>query len=87
MTTKWTKGPWKAQLTEGWGWVVLAGKTFIAFKLRSKADARLIASAPQLYEALESLLECGRKDLSNPKYDGYFETAKAALRQARGEDK
>lgn len=54
MTTKWTKGPWKAQLTEGWGWVVLAGKTFVAFKLRSEANAQLIASAPMLYEAAEA---------------------------------
>lgn len=33
----------------------------------------------RLVEALEGLLGCGRKDHSNPKYDGYYEEARAAI--------
>lgn len=50
----------------------------------AEANARLIAAAPDLLEALDALLGCGRKDLSNPKYDGYFEAARAAIAKAEG---
>lgn len=33
----------------------------------------------KLEEALRGLLELGRKDTSNPKYDGYYEAARAVL--------
>jgi hypothetical protein len=42
-------------------------------------NARLIAAAPDLLEVLESLLSLGRKDTSNPKYDSYYEAARAAI--------
>ena len=29
-------------------------------------------SAERLYQAVTNLLEIGKRDLSNPKYDGYF---------------
>ena len=35
--------------------------------------------ATTLREALEALVELGRKDTSNSKYNDYYETAKAAL--------
>jgi hypothetical protein len=34
-----------------------------------------------LHEALVGLVSLGRKDLSNPKYDAYFQTANEALNQ------
>ena len=53
-----------------------------------RADAELIASAPalrderdRLREALQGILDIGKRDMTNPKYDGYFEAAEAALRQ------
>ena len=49
------------------------------------ANADLIAAAPEIYEALESILEIGKRDMSNPKYDAYFQSAHAALAKARGE--
>lgn len=48
------------------------------------ADAKLIAAAPELFEALRGILEIGKRDMSNPKYDGYFEEAKKALAKAQG---
>lgn len=33
----------------------------------------------QLREALEGLIEIGKRDLTNPKYDGYFEFARDVL--------
>lgn len=46
------------------------------------ANANLIAAAPELLEALQNLVEIGKRDLSNPKHDGYFEAAKAAIDKA-----
>ena len=40
---------------------------------------RLIAERDSLKTALQGLLELGRKDTSNPKYDGYYAEARAAL--------
>jgi hypothetical protein len=30
-------------------------------------------------EALRGIIEIGKRDMSNPKYDGYFESARVAL--------
>ncbi len=48
------------------------------------ADASLITAAPDLLEALQGILEIGKRDMSNPKYDGYFNTARAAVALAKG---
>lgn len=48
------------------------------------ANARLIAAAPELLEALKGILEIGKRDTTNPKYDGYYETARAAIAKAEG---
>ena len=54
-----------------------------------RADAELIASAPalrderdRLREALQGILDIGKRDMTNTKYDGYFEAAEAALTPA-----
>jgi hypothetical protein len=33
---------------------------------------------------LRGILEIGKRDLSNPKYDGYFDTARQAIQKAEG---
>ena len=38
----------------------------------------------ELVAALTHLLELGRKNTSNPKYDGYYESARAAIAKAEG---
>jgi len=37
------------------------------------------SGADEISKALQGILEIGKRDMSNPKYDGYFEEAKAAL--------
>ena len=38
----------------------------------------------RLREALEGILDIGKRDMTNPKYDGYFEAARAALTPVEG---
>ncbi len=49
-----------------------------------KANARLIAAAPDLLQALKGIIELGKRDTSNPKYDGYFLAAVEAIAKAEG---
>lgn len=46
---------------------------------------RLKALNAELVAALAAILEIGKRDMTNPKYDGYFDEARAALKKARGE--
>ena len=39
------------------------------------------ADAQATVEALQGILDIGKRDMTNTKYDGYFEAAEAALRQ------
>jgi hypothetical protein len=48
------------------------------------ANAQLIAAAPALLEALKGILDIGKRDTSNPKYDGYYQTAREAIAKAEG---
>ena len=41
-------------------------------------------AAPDLLAALAGIIEIGKRDLTNPKYDAYFEEARAALKKAGG---
>jgi hypothetical protein len=50
----------------------------------SAANAALIAAAPELLLALDLILGIGRKDHGNPKYDGIYATARAAIAKAEG---
>jgi len=98
-SNKWTPGPWKKQFEFDYEPIYLVSEgNLIAtvapdnlqeateeFGEVNLANARLIAAAPELYEALQGILEIGKRDMSNPKYDGYFNTAKEALAKARGE--
>lgn len=48
------------------------------------ARANLIAAAPELLEALIGIIEIGKRDMTNPKYDCYFKTAIEAIAKAEG---
>ena len=85
--SKHTPGPWKVQGTPRRGWDIfsLAKGCYVAFDepLREGAislegDARLIAAAPELLEALEIALDCAG--------DAWWaEKAEAAIAKAKGE--
>jgi hypothetical protein len=45
----------------------------------AERGAEAIEEVARLREALTGILEIGKRDMSNPKYDGYFDTARAAL--------
>ena len=82
--------PWKVEYSEGDEWEVLAGANLpIAYisgwaGYSTEVNARLIAAAPDLLAALAGIIEIGKRDLTNPKYDAYFEEARAALKKAGG---
>lgn len=99
-----TKGPWK--LDETWGLIVSKiGHEVAAYhpgrtwkKEETKANARLIAAAPELLEALESIVDSIDKGTTlirwSAKYvsenglsscEGNVESARAAIAKARGE--
>lgn len=101
MGTKWTPGPWRVEPTFETDEsdpqeirtqrLILAGdRQYIAETMSN--HAHLIASAPELYEALDKLLgACRSYDdkpenlLSIARYAEAVERADAALRKARGE--
>ena len=81
--TKWTPGPWHSRgfptISAGKGKGMIA-KVLERYMDRAEreANASLIAAAPELYEALEMMLEF-------PKAGPSTSTARAALAKARGE--
>jgi hypothetical protein len=40
--------------------------------------------AKEVTEALQDILDIGKRDMSNPKYDGYFRTAEEVIKKIRG---
>lgn len=84
---KWTPGPWvigkDAEGGEGFGWFVGAGgycrADIVGPTCDTKANAHLIAAAPELYEALDHLYH--KAMLTH----GDREIVREALAKARGE--
>lgn len=44
-------------------------------------DAEQRAEIERLQEVLRGIIEIGKRDLTNPKYDGYFEAAREVLKE------
>lgn len=88
-----TPGPWEVGNLDRNGQRVVRGEIEVctcwhhcvgSLEEQMEANARLIAAAPDLLAALAGIIEIGKRDLTNPKYDAYFEEARAALKKARG---
>ena len=56
-----------------------------ATKKETNANAQLIVASPRLFEALRGILEIGKRNMTNPKYDTYFNEAREALAEASEE--
>ncbi len=48
--------------------------------------ANLFAAAPDLLAALEGIIEIGKRNMENSKYDGYFDAARSAIAKAYGKE-
>ena len=104
--SKHTSGPWKVKRSTtpdnvgGFDWAIYAGSHILAEAyevvdygktLPVEANVRLISAAPDMYEALEALVNgCVRYD-ENPEsavaraaYDAGLGVARAALSKAQG---
>lgn len=89
-----TKGPWEVAEPDRNGQAIVRAEEYEvatcwhhclgSIEKEMEANARLIAAAPELLEALRGIIEIGKRDMSNPKYDGYFESACAAIAKAEG---
>ena len=88
----WTPGPWLVQFEQGGGYAVWTRQPHIGTlatiheedingEFPAKANARLIAAAPDLYEALDRF--CSALDGADCDYDELAGMARAALAKAR----
>ncbi len=93
---KWTPGPWKldddgsCDVLANSGELLASVYPMMSAYRQRESNARLIAAAPELYEALWTLLDCliGTTKHDLPGYVGSQDTADrifAALAKARGE--
>ena len=93
---KWTPGPWAVERNKRtWGWVDVVGPSLgvggptqatdltLADEVKRIAEAHLIAAAPDMYSALDAIIDGRMWSMS----DNKFGAAKAALAKARGETK
>jgi hypothetical protein len=100
MERKWTKGPWKIVYggADDDGYAVIGSPHRISPIANLEplffvpANAHLIAAAPDLYEALDGMLNryttlvnSGDAGFWNPETDAEVIAARAALARARGE--
>ena len=95
MRTNHTPGPWK---TDGSGMSVYSANTRLDFApivaaavgnekslAQLRADAQLIAAAPDLLEALTALIDMDVSYARGPRVQQAVEAAKAAIAKATGE--
>lgn len=89
--------PWKAYVGVYSFWVDDNAGEFVCMKSSTsmndrnigKRNARLIAAAPELYEALAALLNCSEKEAPFTKESGMsiaMDMARKAIRKAGGEE-
>ncbi len=87
-TTQHTPGPWYLDAHDEKGWFLLSesGPDIMAEPFDcADADARLIATAPDLLSALEGALECLRMDSDMEEdFAPEIEKARAAIAKAKG---
>jgi len=50
----------------------------------SLENAKFICAARDSYFALRDILDIGKRDISNPKYDAYVNAANSAIKRAEG---
>lgn len=86
MKTQHTPGPWSSGLTVVWQEgskkvICQCDKQFIIEE--TKANARLIAAAPELLEQLESLADAANR--GSPDLDIYINDARRIIEKAKGE--
>ena len=92
MSTKYTSGKWVVKEIGDSAAEIIAEETQVAFvkysngEAEGRATAYLIAAAQELLEALKGIIEIGKRNLENPKYDGYFDAARAAIAAAEGKE-
>jgi hypothetical protein len=92
MPNKWTPGPWD-KIVHGERESRVGANTLLAIvystdfrdRENQEANARLIASAPDLYNALEKIVRFCELNGYVPGIRGLIEPARAALASARGE--
>jgi hypothetical protein len=82
-------GPWESPGTDGGEYVICAkvkGKRRTVAHVYSEANARLIAAAPELLEALNQVLNCPamNEDSADPKTVEAYDRARAAIANAEG---
>lgn len=91
--TKFTPGPWEAQGlyimftnadTKQFDWVAKVERFADKYKHEEAANAALIAAAPELYEALESIVDVA-KNLDEIRWSDIEHIILPALAKARGE--
>ena len=56
-----------------------AGCEWCSHRVSLRAGAAALRDVERLREALSGILGIGKRDMTNPKYDGYFDDAKEAL--------
>lgn len=82
--SKWTEGPWRVDKE----FTIKAFKAGVTLRLWSSrknadADANLIAAAPDLYDALQAMVDYCNAECGSKIYPGH--QANEALEKARGE--
>jgi len=89
MSTKHTPGPWQVEARRGETWVCRADSAVLARVAAAKeirANARLIAAAPELLEALKAVRIELREGGSYRKADRCHAIVEAAIAKATGSD-
>ena len=93
-TPMWTPGPWhhhgpgSVRVCDGGHdleagcWTIAEAEIIGVERETAEANARLIAAAPELYEALDWL--CAYAEESTKPGEAYLQMARAALAKARG---
>ena len=90
---KWTPGPWLVkerhgcdQLVASDGTSLMGNETYYPWTPENMADWRLIAAAPDLYEALENARDALKYGAEYSESNCVIAAADRALAKARGEN-